>query len=77
MRTWTEYLLLLAAGTGGALLICFLFGAKRRVLTLVLLNSVAGAAVAFIPMCFGIYLPAWAVAVCGAAGAAGVFLYFI
>lgn len=76
MRTAIEYLMLLSLGAGAALLLCFLSGAKKRVAAIVLINSLIGAAVAFIPMFFGYFLPAWAFPLCGALGAAGAFFYF-
>ena len=77
MRTAIEYLMLLSLGAAAALLLCFLSGAKKRVAAIVLINSLIGAAVAFIPMFFGYFLPAWAFPLCGALGAAGAFLYFL
>ncbi len=76
MRTAIEYLMLLALGSAAALLLCYLLGARRRALALAAVNSLLGAAIAFIPMLFGVYLPAWAFPICGALGIAGAFLYF-
>ena len=46
-----------SGAAGAALLLCFLSGAKKRVAAIVLINSLIGAAVAFIPMFFGHFLP--------------------
>ena len=77
MRTITEYVMLLALGSATALTACFLFGAYKRAVAAVLLNSLLGAATAFIPTAFGVYLPAWAFFLCGALGAGGAFLYLL
>lgn len=77
MRTPLEYLLLLALGAAAALLPCFILGARKKTVFCVLLNCLLGAAVALIPMAAGVFLPAWAVALCGAAGIAGAFFYLL
>lgn len=77
MRTLPEYLCLLAVGCAAAMTIAYLAGLKRKAFAFVVFNCLAGALTALLPMIWDVFLPPWAVMLCGALGFAGAFFYLL